>query len=1189
MAPDPMGSVAADMSPCTRALAGRAPRPPVPSASRSAARALRAFAGALVVAGLALASPVRSQEALDEVFQDLGTATVEDAASKQQEGRGSIAGRVFDGETGTPVEGVTIILTWPPPDGGGEPHQQVAVTDADGAYEFASVPAGSYDLDFVKAGYRSSTMTKFQVEPGVVNTADFPVPPLPTQASGEILELDAFVVEASTVSGMMDALELRMDSDVQLDIMTAEDLAKFAAGDVAEALKRVAGVNIVEGQFAIIRGLEERYSSTLFKGAVVPSPDPEFQSPQLDLFPSEIVSNLLVAKTFGPQLPGNSSGGSIDILTDFPEEPFFEFSAKAGFNDNASDVFLDYNDEAATGDEKSGFPLDTDYKARAGGRFTLFDRELRLHGIASQEIDYETQKGFQETLEPRRRNRPPDFSVSPPFLGDRIAGLPFQSGGLADGRLDLSEGQFDLVQSEWSKQRTLFSGVGIDLDKDARHKLDFTYFYTKKDEEIVQHKENGYLPNFDYGTVLSFEQSGGTEVASLFNNYAAPGAWIAFNANPNGRGETPLSGHQWYSNVNEGRGISRNRDLWITQLNGEHSFEQVEGLTATWAANLARTTQDEFGMRSRIFNTPTDPDFVPQSFPVTVRDGLFYSNEDVLQSTTNVDEKQRFARFDLEYETRLWNSVDWTMRAGGWYEKAKRTVDASTLPFPFFDQVECRTPGSQICQADRSRGVAIGRTFAEVGTNANLALQRDANGEVVGLQNAENDSERKVKAISFDTKLTFWDDFDVFGGVRIETLKLTSNNDATAFDRNGQPLITFGSPEIYPSRYLFFDRQDNPTPQPFGPGEASPVPGTTFNDQILGIDVPVDPETGYVDITGNTLDTLINGEIDEKFYLPAFALTYRPAPGMRLRAAYSQTVARPSFRELGYYVTIPVDSSQLEVGNPQLQVSEVESFDGRFEYTWGEYGDLVAFSAFYKKIDNPIEKIVLRDAANSDFTSLALFRTWFNNPNPADLWGIEVEARKNLGDVGRAVGRLFGRSEWDGGLLKYFSIGGNYTYIDAKVDRDQATLSRAAGYFGTIDGGSGEFTELDSTRRLFGQPEWIANADISFAHPEWGTNLTLAFYTISDVLAAAGTAQVAPNGQVNSFTLDEYVASFHQLDLIVSQRIWGGLVAKFTAKNLTDTSRGVIYDPYQTSGTFYERKFKEGREFKLSLSYSYDF
>src|SRR3972149_502120 len=55
------------------------------------------------------------------------------------------------------------------------------------------------------------------------------------------------------------------------------DAAAFeAAGDskVAEGLKRVAGLNLQGGKFVYVRGLGERYSSTLLNGATLPSPEP---------------------------------------------------------------------------------------------------------------------------------------------------------------------------------------------------------------------------------------------------------------------------------------------------------------------------------------------------------------------------------------------------------------------------------------------------------------------------------------------------------------------------------------------------------------------------------------------------------------------------------------------------------------------------------------------------------------------------------------------------------------------------------------------------------------------------------------------------------------------------------------------------------------------------------------------------
>jgi hypothetical protein len=144
-----------------------------------------------------------------------------------------------------------------------------------------------------------------------------------------------------------------------------------------------------------------------------------------------------------------------------------------------------------------------------------------------------------------------------------------------------------------------------------------------------------------------------------------------------------------------------------------------------------------------------------------------------------------------------------------------------------------------------------------------------------------------------------------------------------------------------------------------------------------------------------------------------------------------------------------------------------------------------------------------------------------------------------------------------------------------------------------VPGESARYSGLEKSRRLFSQPEWIANADVTFDHPDWGTKVTLAYFAISDVLDAAGTTILGPNLRVDGIVLDRYLAPYGQLDLIVSQtwtpRFLGGgsLTFKVSAKNLTDSTRRLIYDPAQTREEIEERRYKIGRDFKFTVSYGF--
>ena len=130
------------------------------------------------------------------------------------------------------------------------------------------------------------------------------------------------------------------------------------------------------------------------------------------------------------------------------------------------------------------------------------------------------------------------------------------------------------------------------------------------------------------------------------------------------------------------------------------------------------------------------------------------------------------------------------------------------------------------------------------------------------------------------------------------------------------------------------------------------------------------------------------------------------------------------------------------------------------------------------------------------------------------------------------------------------------------------------------------FDRLPQERRLFNQPEWIANADLTFDQEEWGTKFTFAFFAISDVLTAAGSATEATNGGTLDATLDRYADTFKQID-IVWQQSWKMLDFKFSAKNLTDSERRIVYDDSVLLEPAAERTYKRGRDYSLSLTYRF--
>ncbi len=1160
------------------------------------------------------------------------------ARAEEETGReGVLGGQVFDGDSGDPVPGVTVILTWPEPEDGSEARQAIETTDADGAYRFGSVPAGYYSVTFSKTGYRAAKMTRFEVLAGEVNRADFPLQPAPVDTADSVLELEAFVVEAEVVEDILNELELRMDSDQLLNVMSAEDFSKFAASDVADALKRVSGVNVVEGQFAIIRGLDDRYNSTLYNGAPVPSPDPDRQSVQLDLFPSDIVSNLIISKTFAPDLPSNSSGGAINILThDYPERFEFKLSGGTGWNDNAVPTFLDFVKESATGVDKSGLSdtIESDYGGLLGGRYEIFGREVRLKLVGNRETDYETEEGMFEEREPGDPPDNPDpfgnCAVIPRFVFGVgfVCDVPlvvFPS-DLNNGLLGLTGGRFEQQKSRREVQLTAYGGAGFDLDREGAHQIDGSVFYTRKKEGSVELRSNGFLPGVDLSELDPTDINNSGD----FDDFVAlPKSWVARSIRQSVL-DTAADGPVFFTSFSESRAFERERDLRVYQANGDHDFGRLlEGLRASWAWNRSETNQNEsvYGLRYfaeppnaadvGVTDPPTDPTLYPLEFDDVLGPGprcqsetgiestqnCFVANNGILFSETSIFEEQDFFRFDGEFERGLFSWLTFSLKGGAWWEEAERDVQAG-----FLENVSVDGESNQFAIIAPTEEALGGAPFEDC--DDGNCLDRDEDDVFQFVRSNTNRSERDIFAWHLNGKASFFDRLDLLAGLRRERIEIRSFNNPFG-DGSGAP--TFGIPRIFPSRFTLFDRLDNPD----RPNEADPLnpfnevdpmdprvtdPDFAFNDQLLGIQVPMvpcptadRPDRMCSDLRRGDLEGLLNGVIDEAFILPSYGVALRPLEGLTFRGAYSRTVARPSFRELGYYVTVETGTDDRTVGNPQVKLSPVESWDLRGEYVWGDLGDIVAVSLFKKNIDEPIERIVVRDPLV--LTGDAEFRTFFNNPNTASLRGYEIEARKSLGFLSLSFLDRFDikRPRWLKGFdfLQYLSVGGNFTKIDATVKRTDGAVRGAAAYFANVPSGTFEFENIEPERRLFNQPEWILNADISFDHPDWGTKLTLAYFEISDILDAAGTASLNNSGEPFSFTLDQYKDSFHQLDFIASQKariefLRADLTVKLSIKNLTDSTRRLIYDPNQLVDRIAEREYKKGRDYSLSFSWKWE-
>ncbi len=182
----------------------------------------------------------------------------------------------------------------------------LARTDEDGRFELM-VPPGEHVLTGVGSGYTS-------LEQIVEVDADGATVALTMREAPKALA--AFTISAPYIEGSVAGLlDDRKEGSTVADVLGADEMSRAGDSDAASALSRVTGLTVVGGKYVYVRGLGDRYSSSLLDGGMLPSPEPERRVVPLDLFPTSVLSGVVVQKTWTPDMPGAFGGGVVQLET----------------------------------------------------------------------------------------------------------------------------------------------------------------------------------------------------------------------------------------------------------------------------------------------------------------------------------------------------------------------------------------------------------------------------------------------------------------------------------------------------------------------------------------------------------------------------------------------------------------------------------------------------------------------------------------------------------------------------------------------------------------------------------------------------------------------------------------------------------------------------------------------------------
>lgn len=204
-----------------------------------------------------------------------------------------------------------------------------ATSDFDGLYEIANVEPGTYTVVFSYLGYETVEIPNVIVESGKVTTINAPM------SASEGMSLDEVVV--TTTARKDSEAALLLDQKKAVSIKTAigaQELAKKAVSNAADATTKVTGVNKKEGSSKIyVRGLGDRYNSTTFNGLPLPSNDPRDKNIDLSLFATDIIENVGISKAFSSNLSSDVAGANINIVSkDMKSRSLMKIGFSAGAN-----------------------------------------------------------------------------------------------------------------------------------------------------------------------------------------------------------------------------------------------------------------------------------------------------------------------------------------------------------------------------------------------------------------------------------------------------------------------------------------------------------------------------------------------------------------------------------------------------------------------------------------------------------------------------------------------------------------------------------------------------------------------------------------------------------------------------------------------------------------------------------------
>jgi len=537
---------------------------------------------------------------------------------------GKIAGKVIDGKSGETLPGATVLL---------EGTTQGAATDLDGNYVIDNIKTGTYVVLCRFISYANKAVAGITVKAGEVTTVNFAL----DEPTGDTLSL--VTVTATLEKENTSTLLIMQKNNVSVsDGVSAETIRKTPDRSTSDVLKRVSGASIQDNRFAIIRGLSDRYNAAFINGAPLPSSESDRKAFAFDIFPANILDNLVIIKTATPDMPGDFAGGIIQINTkSIPVQNQQFISLSGSWNTLSTNKDFYYNTPTKTSwlglDDGShaipdGIPATSEFKATS-------NNDLKADYAKKMIFDWKHNKrkalptgNFQYTIARNEKIFKHDLGV--------LAAISYQS----NPQINYQD------RYEWD-----------DYDTGSVKTMNFT------DEIFSQNVLSSGLLNLSYKISDNHQVSSKSLISTNSTNQITKRSGSRNTNDPDPNYE--MSSVSMYTS-----------NLFKTsQLAGDHFFPKAK-LKAKWVAGYSQVNRNVPAMLQSVYTY----DYNTQTYVAAVSD-LENPQESGNMFWSYTKEDIKSLRYDISRPFIITDKLKTEVKVGGYHQQRGRDFDVRSFKF----------------------------------------------------------------------------------------------------------------------------------------------------------------------------------------------------------------------------------------------------------------------------------------------------------------------------------------------------------------------------------------------------------------------------------------------------------------------------------------------------------------------------